>query len=121
MQQEDETLHSIQTTRDKQTSGPFFLRDGLLYRRWKPSKEEAEEVNEQLVLPRQARKIVLELAYSIPMAGHLGKRKTLQQILQRFYWPSIFKDVDEFCRSSCECQKTSPERRAVAPLVPFCQ
>ena len=119
MQLEDETLHSIWTANDKQTSGPFFLRDRLLYRRWKPSKEEAEEVIEQLVLPRQARKIVLELAHSIPMAGHLGKRKTLQRILQRFYWPSIFKDVDEFCRSCCECQKTSPGRRAVAPLVPL--
>ena len=30
MQQEDETLHSIQTSRDKQASEPFFLWDGLL-------------------------------------------------------------------------------------------
>ena len=74
---------------------------------------------EQLVLPRQACKIVLELAHSIPMAGHLGKRKTLQRILKRFYWPSIFKDVDEFCHNCCECQKTSPGRRAVAPSVPL--
>ena len=27
------------------------------------------------------------------MAGHLGKRKTADQILRRFYWPTVFKDV----------------------------
>ena len=84
MQQEEETLHSIQTTRDKQASAPFFLWDGLLYSRWKPSKQEAEEVIDQLISPHQARTIVLELAHYIPMAGHLAADTT--EILLAIYF-----------------------------------
>ena len=62
---------------------------------------------------------MLELAHSIPLAGHLGKKKTAQGILQRFYWPTLFKDVGEYCQGCSECQKTAPGRRMVAQLVPL--
>ena len=100
-------------------NGQFFSHQGILYRKARPSKDAPDEDVEQLVLPRSVRRTVLELAHSIPMAGHLGRKKTLQRILQRFYWPTIFKDVEEFCRSCGECQKTAPGRKQVAPLVPL--
>lgn len=34
-----------------------------------------------------------EVARNILMTGHLGKKKTLDRIQQRFYWPSMFHDV----------------------------
>ena len=46
---------------------------------------------EQLVLPIQCRATILKLAHS--MAGHLGKTKAASQILQCFYWSTLFKDV----------------------------
>ena len=49
---------------------------------------------DQLVLPVQCRKAVLQLAHKIPLVGHLGKQKTVQRILQYLYWPSLFKDMD---------------------------
>ena len=50
----------------------------------------------------------------------MGKDKTARRILQRFYWPTVFKDVAEYCCScetcSCEtCQKSSHKK----PLVPL--
>ena len=60
------------------TSNPeveFFRRKGLFYRRWKPPERGVEYKVEQLILPKQCRKTVLELAHDIPMAGHQGRAR----------------------------------------------
>ncbi len=36
---------------------------------------------------------VLKLAHKPPFAGHLGRDKTVNRINQRFYWPTMFADV----------------------------
>ena len=38
------------------------------------------------------------------MAGHLGVRKTHDRIFNHFWWPTIRKDVSEYCRSCHTCQ-----------------
>ena len=97
----------------------FFRRGGLLYRRWTPAKRRVEREIEQLILPEKCRRTVLKLAHRIPIAGHLGSEKTRQRLLRRFYWPGIFKDVEEFCRSCPTCQKTSQHRVSKAPSIPL--
>ena len=57
---------------------------------------------------------VLSMAHEIPSAGHLGKEKTRQRILQRFYWLSLYKDVEEFCQTCVTCQKPASEKVSVA-------
>ena len=74
---------------------------------------------EQLVLPKRCRKAVLEIAHEIPLAGHMGRTKTSQRILRRFYWPTLFKDVAEFCRGCEQCQKSTKRGVQKAPLVPL--
>ena len=74
---------------------------------------------EQLVLPQQCRKTVLHLAHTIPLAGHMGRDKTTRRILQRFYWPTVYKDTADYCRSCAECQKSRDQRMRRAPLVPL--
>ena len=66
---------------------------GLIYWRWTPPGCDEEMGVEQLVLPKVCRKAVLELAHKIPLAGHMGKDKTSQRILKRFYWHTLYKDV----------------------------
>ena len=61
--------------------------------------------------------MVLELAHSIPLAGHMGKNKTAQRILQRFYWRTLYKDTADYCRTCAECQKTSNRKGRPAPLI----
>ena len=127
MQQEDESLEKFRrlaeeaSSDEEETPGPFFYGDdGLLYRRWVPrnAPDDVEQPLEQLVLPTACRKMVMELAHAIPMAGHLGKTKTADRILQRFYWPTLHRDVASFCRSCPQCQKCSRKARKV-PLVPL--
>ena len=50
----------------------------MLYRRRKQAAGGGGEDRdgEQLVLPKEFRKSVLNLAHSVPTAGHLGKKKT---------------------------------------------
>ena len=98
----------------------FFKRDGLLYRRWTPpgSNGELFEI-EQLVLPMQCRKPVLDLAHQIPMVGHMGKNKTARRVIGRFYRPTLYRDVADHCRSCKECQMAAPGRAGRAPLIPL--
>ena len=58
---------------------------GMLYHQVPAGNGSEGERVEQLVLPRQCRKTVLTMAHSIPLAGNLGRRKTADRILQRFY------------------------------------
>ena len=74
---------------------------------------------EQLVLPQECRGTVVELAHKIPLAGHMGKNRMAQRILQRFYWPSLFKDTAQYCRTCAEFQKTSKRKGRPAPSFPY--
>ena len=65
---------------------------------------------EQLVLPQKCRKVVLDLAHSNPLTGHMEKKETAQRILQRFYWPTLYRDTAEYCRSGSGCQKTTHQK-----------
>ena len=67
----------------------------------------------------QCRQKVLQLAHFIPLSGHMGRDRTLQRIQQRFYWPSLFQDVDAYCRTCPECQRVGIPRQQRVPLVPL--
>ena len=58
----------------------YFKRDGVFTRKWRlpstPAVDHWKVVN-QIVVPRNCRRDVLELAHSTPMAGHLGTRHTV--------------------------------------------
>ena len=62
---------------------------------------------------------MLELGHEIPLAGHLGVEKARQRVLRRFYWPTVFKDIQEFCTCCRVCQKTTNRKVPPAPLIPF--
>ena len=123
LQSTDPTLDTVRKAASghPSTAGVgFFERDGLVYRRWKrPGRNSEDSGVDQLVLPLQCRGVVLKMAHDIPLAGHLGKEKTAQRILQRFYWPTLYHDVAEYCRGCAVCQKSSHHRVRHAPLVPL--
>ena len=52
------------------------------------------------------------------MAGHMGCDPTVKQILRRFFWPRLFKDVHQYCETCEDCQKVA-KKRAKVPLVPM--
>ena len=119
----DITLSKVRQTANNDVASsidkPYYWQDGLLYRQWRPYGDETDIVVNQIVLQQQCHERVLSLAHSIPMAGHLGKEKTRKRIMQHFYWPTIYKDVEHFCRCCRQCQKSSNKGVPKAPLVPL--
>ncbi|XP_071941924.1 uncharacterized protein [Antedon mediterranea] len=86
----------------------IVCKDGILFRQVF-TKHQTEPI-EQLVVPYTCRNSVLKVSHDIPLAGHLGRKKTLDGIKQRFFWPGIRKDVTEYCNTCEICQKTSKYR-----------
>ncbi|XP_064468579.1 uncharacterized protein LOC135380569 [Ornithodoros turicata] len=86
----------------------FRVHKGLLYRHYFPTF--GGEV-EQLVLPSRYRNTVLQIAHEGIMAGHMGVKKTMDRILEEFFWPGMQAEVQRFVRSCDICQRTTPKGR----------
>ena len=82
---------------------------GLLYRSFHSPTVRNDRVFTQLVVPRLYRTTVMKFAHECIFAGHMGRRKTADRLLADFYWPGIYGDVANFCRSCEICQKTTPK------------
>ena len=50
--------------------------------------------------------------------GHLGKERVLSLLIDRFYWPNMFKDVEEYVDTCPRCLrfKTTPEHAELNPI-----
>ena len=123
LQREDDSLASIRelvSRLDNSDSNGYFERDGLIYQRWVPKgRDQSSFLVEQLVVHQKCRRVVLDLAHKVPLAGNLGKNKAQKQILERYHWPNVFKDVADYCRCCVECQKSMGRRESRAPLIPL--
>ncbi|XP_060075036.1 uncharacterized protein LOC132554744 [Ylistrum balloti] len=97
-------------------SNAIFWENGVLKRKWKATDGVRSGV--QVILPVDLRNQVIELAHKRALAGHLGVEKTKERILTSFYWPGVFKDVTQYCRTCDVCQKVAKRRcDEKAPLV----
>ena len=65
------------------------------------------------VLPRNFRKQALEACHDD--IGHLGKERVLSLLTDRFYWPNMFKDVEEYVDTCPRCLrfKATPEHARI--------
>lgn len=102
--------------KDIATGEGFIYRNRLLYR---CKRGRTGDTIEQLVVPTPCRLAIMQVAHEIPLGGHLGRKKTLHRINQRFYWPTTSDEVARFCRSCEACQLDSSRRVSRAPLMPL--
>jgi len=92
----------------------FELKDDLLIRRW---EEEDKTVTQQVVVPRETRRTILGCCHDKRTAGHLGVRKTLRKIRQKFYWPGLQSDVRSYIAGCETCSKRKgPLQTKRAPM-----
>ena len=97
----------------------FYYQNGLLYRKWRPEGSANGDVRacKQLVLPQQCQQVVLQLAHDVPMAEHMGITRTKDCLLQRYYWPGVFTDTANYCRSCEVCQKSNSKCPTKAKMI----
>ncbi|CAI5678658.1 unnamed protein product [Oreochromis niloticus] len=87
----------------------LVMRDGLLYRTTR--KQSGDELY-QLVLPSQYREQVLRSAHDD--MGHLGIERATDLLRERFYWPKMANDVEQYVKNCgvCVTHKTPYKRAA---------
>ena len=73
----------------------FVVRDSVLYRRFERPGEEVLFL--QLVVPGKMR-YALSTKVHAEAAAHLGRKKTVEQVQRRAYWPSWRSDVERAVR-----------------------
>lgn len=87
------------------------IRKGVMYRVTSPP---GKPPRSQLVLPEKYRKMVTTSLHDD--CGHLGLDKTYGLIKDRFYWPRMKSDVEDYCKSCIRCIKRKTLPKKAAPL-----
>lgn len=85
------------------------LKDGMLYRLKK--RHTGREI-QQLVLPERYRTVVLRALHD--EGGHLGVERTSELLKDRFYWPRMTAEVEQYIKTCGRCvtRKTLPQHAA---------
>ena len=96
------------------------IRDGLLKRRFESIDSKSEKW--QIVLPKELRLDFLTHAHGGMTGGHLGLKKTAENVQCRAYWPTWSSDVSEFLKrySQCACYHRGalpPQAQLQTPLA----
>ena len=84
------------------------IEDGLLVRNWE--NEDGSQVRKQIVLPQTKVKEVLQEFHGGVAGGHLGAKKTLDKVRERFYWLRCRADVDHWCKTCEACAASKGPR-----------
>ena len=92
----------------------FQLQNGLLYRKVYSDKVGKQAYFLQLVLPCQM--VNRAIIGCHDEVGHLGRDKTLDLLRERFFWPSLYKDVVNHISNCRSCIK----RKGVSPKEELC-
>lgn len=88
----------------------FRVENNLLYKFVSNNHNILSNLREwKLVIPTKNRLEVLKVYHNDECSGHFGVSKTLNRILELYYWPRMRKDVMNYVRKCAICQanKTS--------------
>lgn len=100
----------------------YYFEGDVLMRKWSPRHAKSDwSTVFQVIVPKPYRQQVLSVAHDHKLSGHLGIRKTYDQLLKHFFWPSMKSDVATFCKSCHACQIAGKPNQMPppAPLKPI--
>ena len=104
---------------EKQTS-EYFICNEILYHQTPTTRRNSLQFPAQIVVPKDLRQQILKIHHDDVFGGHLGFEKTLSRITQRFYWPLMNKEIQDYCTSCHLClSRKHPHQYFVEPMNPI--
>ena len=79
----------------------LLVKDGMLYRVWSSIDDSHHSL--QWIPPVGSREKLLEIAHTGRTGGHLGIKRTKEQLQRRAYWTGWSNDVERYCKQCTEC------------------
>jgi len=67
-------------------------------------------------VPQSLRKQIFAQYHNV---AHPGVRRTRKLISTRYVWPGLNKDVGDWTRFCCICQRSKTNKHTVSPILPF--
>lgn len=95
----------------KREIGRLVMQEGLLYR---SNKTSSGKETWQLVLPSKFRETVLRSLHDD--MGHLGVERTGDLVRNRFFWPKMAQDVEQYIKNCGQCVTYKTPCKKSAPL-----
>ena len=91
------------------------LQNGCLYREF--YRQDGTGSHLQFLVPKSIRSEILAQMHNSVISGHFGRKKTIEKLLQRFYWYNVREDVHMWLLKCDICASTkSPYRAPRAPM-----
>ena len=93
------------------------MKDDILYYKFETS---TKDVNWLIVIPDQRKEYILKQLHDGVTGGHLGVKKTLSKVRQRYFWCGLRSDVEKWCRSCGKCcAKKAPTKKWKASMQKY--
>lgn len=93
----------------------LVMHNRVLCRKWESVN--GKDAHLQVVVPRKRVSDVLRFFHDGASGGHLGVKRTLMKIRQRFYWINCREDVEAWCRRCTSCSSVKgPHTRSRGAL-----
>jgi hypothetical protein len=90
----------------------FELIDDLLYHLYRMKNGDAIR---QLAIPSELRKEYLTHIHTgLGSGGHLGINKSYDKLLNRFWWPNAYRDLENWIKTCDRCQARKSPRQTAA-------
>ena len=98
----------------------YRIINGLIHLVTKP-KVGRDEEQERLLVPDSLQQEFIRLHHDHPTAGHFGSIKTLKRLQQRYMWPHMRANVEDYVKNCHACQRNNHKEMSHAaprPIVP---
>jgi hypothetical protein len=63
-----------------------------------------------VIVPDSLKAFILNRYHGLPISGHTCRKKTYEQITQRYYWPGMRTDLDKWIQSCLTCKRRKTPR-----------
>lgn len=102
---------------NKDSLPDICLSDGFIYKRvkFREGAQDEEESLWRLWIPQSLIQIVLKANHCSQTACHGGYTKTLSRIRQKYYWPTMTKDIKNFVADCDKCKMMKSSNQVLKP------